>query len=78
MDRLERQVGKFVFATNAPFSIVENKEFVAMMQMVRPGIKIPGRQAIGGRILNDVYDANGKSLPRQRKTSLLQLMAGQL
>ena len=55
MDQLERQVGKFVFSTNAPFSIVENQDFLRMMQMVRPGIKLPGRHTIGGRILDDVY-----------------------
>ena len=34
-------VGKFVFATNSPFSIVENKEFLSMMQLIRPDIRVP-------------------------------------
>ena len=73
MDQLERQVGKFVFATKSPFFIVENKEFVAMMQMVRPGIKLPRRQAIGGRILNDVYDVEWHKVAELTKDKYVTL-----
>ena len=73
VDELERQVGKFVFATNAPFSIVENKEFLGMMQMVRPGVKLPGRLAIGGRILNSVYDAEWQKFTETVKDKLVTL-----
>ena len=55
MPKFERQVGRFVYATNSPFTIVENAEFVTMMEMARPGIKLPGRRAVGGRILEDVH-----------------------
>ena len=49
---LEKQVGRFVYSTNSPFRLVEHKEFLALMQMVRPGVKLPNKRAIGGRILN--------------------------
>jgi hypothetical protein len=55
MDELEKQVGRFVFATNSPFKVVEHPEFLKMMNMVRPSIKLPKRQTVGGRILDAVY-----------------------
>ena len=55
VDKLERQVGRFVHATNSAFSVVENPQFRAMMDLVRPGLAIPGRRAVGGRILESVY-----------------------
>ena len=47
VDELDRQVGRMVYATNSAFRIVENKEFLALMQLVRPGIKIPSRRFQG-------------------------------
>ncbi len=44
---MERQIGKFIFAGNSPFKLVENKEFVALMELVRPGIKLPDRKEVG-------------------------------
>jgi len=55
-DKFERQVGRFMYATNSPFSLVENKEFLALMAMGRPGVKIPKRQVVAGRLLDSVYD----------------------
>ena len=66
-------VGKFVFATKSPFSIVENKEFLSMMQFIRPGIKLPGRQVIAGRILNDVYDEEWQKFEDAMKDKLVTL-----
>ena len=66
-------MGKFVFATNAPFSVVENKEFLQLMELVRPGIKLPGRLAIGGRILNDVYESEWKKFAETMKNKLVTL-----
>ncbi len=68
MAKFERQLGRFVFATNSPFSIVENKEFASLMELARPGIAVPGRRALGGRILDVVYDEEwtkfGQQVPR--------------
>ena len=55
VQKLELQVGRFVFATNNAFMVVENKEFLALMDMVRPGLKLPNRKKVGGKILQSVY-----------------------
>ncbi len=55
MAKFERKLG-FVLATNSPFAFVENKEFVSLLQETRPGIQVPGRRALGGRILDVVYE----------------------
>ena len=34
---------------------MENKEFIALMELGRPGIQIPGRHVVGGRLLDSVY-----------------------
>ena len=60
MDKLENQVGRFVFGTNSPFQLVEHKEFKALMEMVRPGIKLPGKRAVADRILDSVYQTEWK------------------
>ena len=44
-----------------------------MMQLVRPGIKLPGWQAIGGRILNDVYDAEWEKFSEAMKDKCVTL-----
>ena len=56
VDKFERQLGCFVYATTSPFSLVDNVEFKNLMELARPGIKLPARHAIGGRILQVVYD----------------------
>ena len=57
MDLLDRQVAEFVFGTNSPFSIVENKSFVKLMHDLRPGYKPPSRERIGGDLLDKVHPA---------------------
>jgi hypothetical protein len=36
--------------------VAENPEFKKMMTLVQPNLKLPGRQAVGGRILTAVYE----------------------
>jgi hypothetical protein len=55
-DSLELQVGKFLFATNSSFRVAEHPQFAKLVEMLQPKAKLPGRRAIGGRILTTVYD----------------------
>ena len=73
MDEFERQVGRFVYATNAPFKVVENEEFLKLMEMMRPGIKIPARRAVAGRILQDVHDEEWQKFVASVKEKLCTL-----
>jgi len=53
---LDEQVGRLVYATNSSFRFVEHPEFIKLVEMLRPGYKPPSRDAIGGTILNHVYN----------------------
>ena len=33
----DHQVARFIYATNSPFNLVENKEFLKLLEMLRPG-----------------------------------------
>ena len=56
-----------MYATNSAFSMVENPQFRAMMDLVRPGIQLPGRRAISGRILEDVYAEEWEKFAKEKK-----------
>lgn len=55
-ESIDHQVARTVFATNSPFAFVENKEFISLIQMLRPGYSPPSRFDIGGKLLDNVYD----------------------
>lgn len=62
-----------MYATNAPFKVVENKEFLALLDMVRPGISVPGRRVVGGRILQVVFDEEWQNFVDKVKGKLCTL-----
>ena len=45
-----------MFGTNSAFRAVEHKEFKGLIDRICPGITLPGRRAIAGRILDAVYE----------------------
>lgn len=53
---LDKQIAKVVFATNSPFSIVENKQFQTMTSRLRPGYKGPNRRSVSNQLLDEVYE----------------------
>lgn len=45
---INHQITRMIVSSNAPFAIVENKEFQRLMDMLRPGLKISDRHTISG------------------------------
>ena len=41
---------------NSPFQIVEHKEFKEMVEILRPGYKLPNRHNIGGKYLAKTFE----------------------
>ncbi|XP_019379387.1 PREDICTED: uncharacterized protein LOC109302279 [Gavialis gangeticus] len=55
-DTIDEKIARFIYATNSPFRIVNNKHFIDMVESLRPGYTPPGRADIGGRSLDTVYE----------------------
>jgi len=45
-----------VYSSNSPFARVENKEFLKLIEMLRPGYKPPNRHQIGNNLLHNVFE----------------------
>lgn len=61
---LDTQVARFIYATNTAFRAVEHKEFVKLVNMLRPGYVPPNRHSIFNELLNQVYDSLTFFFPR--------------
>lgn len=55
-DEFNVEIGKYIFASNLPFSHVENPAFIRLIKKLRPGCQTPSRKVVGTSILNKVYD----------------------
>ncbi|XP_045105389.1 uncharacterized protein LOC123500868 [Portunus trituberculatus] len=55
-EKIDEKVASMVYATNSPFKIVEHASFRDMVNVMRPGYKLPSRREIGGSLLDEVYD----------------------
>ena len=44
------QITRFIYASKSSFSTVEQREFVKIVQRLRPGYKTPSRHDIGGGV----------------------------
>ena len=53
---IDVQVARFIYATNSSFNLVENEEFLALIEMLRPGYRPPSRKEIGSELLELVYE----------------------
>jgi len=53
---LNIQVARYVYSSNSPFTCVENKEFLKLIEMLRPGYKPPNRHQIGDNLLHNVFE----------------------
>jgi hypothetical protein len=54
-DTINEAVARFVFATNVPFSLVDNVHFRALVDTLRPGAKSCGSRCLGSTLLESVY-----------------------
>ena len=54
-DSIDHQVARYLFATNTPFKAVEHPEFKALLSALRPGYTPPSREAVAGKLLDDVH-----------------------
>ncbi|XP_050688545.1 uncharacterized protein LOC126981494 isoform X2 [Eriocheir sinensis] len=53
-EKIDEKVA-MVYATNSFFKIVEHASFIDMVNVMRPGYKLPSRREIGGSLLGKVY-----------------------
>ncbi|PKY55008.1 hypothetical protein RhiirA4_305502, partial [Rhizophagus irregularis] len=51
--RFEQLFIRMTVSNGLPFSFVENEETKALFEFIAPGLVLPNRKAIGGRILKD-------------------------
>jgi len=51
--RFEQLYIRMLVSNGLPFSFVENKETKALFEFIAPGLILPNRKAIGGRILTN-------------------------
>lgn len=56
-DAIDEQVGRYVYATNTPFSAVTHPEFIKLVQMLRPGYCPPSRYEVAGSLLDKVQQS---------------------
>ena len=50
------QVARFIYATNSPFKLAENKEFLKLIEMLHPGYTPPNRRALANILLDKVHE----------------------
>jgi hypothetical protein len=54
-ENIDNQVARYLFATNTPFKAVEHPEFKTLLSALRPGYVPPSREAVAGKLLDNVY-----------------------
>ena len=54
--QIATQICRMVAATNSPFSLLNHPEFHRLMQLMRPGIRLPSCKDVGGKLLDEVYE----------------------
>ena len=59
------KVARYIFGSNSAFSVVENKNFLEMLDEARPGYKPPNRHLIGEHYLDAVYGEEIKRCQRE-------------
>ena len=56
VDKINKQIARYFFATNTPFLHVKHPEFIKLCQLLWPGYKPPTRKQLGGNILDQVHN----------------------
>ena len=52
----DKSIAKFIYGSNIQFRAADSKEFKNMVNNLRPGYKPPNSKAIGGVLLDEVYN----------------------
>ena len=52
----DKQVARYVLATNSPFHDIENKQFKILCQKLHPGYKPPSEREVSGHLLDEIYN----------------------
>ena len=53
---IDKQIARMIYSTNSSFSLIENEQFVILINMLRPGYQVPTRKAIGGVLLDELHN----------------------
>ncbi|XP_064469683.1 uncharacterized protein LOC135384411 [Ornithodoros turicata] len=62
---LDAKVATFFYACNVPFNVAQRKEFKDMVASLRPGYGPPDRKQLGGKLLDDAFQAVEDSLKKE-------------
>ena len=64
---IELQMVRFIVATNSPFSLANNGQFLKLVERLRPGFKVPDRRVVAGPLLDAVYNIEKEKVCAQLK-----------
>ena len=53
--KFEKQVVRMLCSSLLPFTLVEDPEFIKVINMANPGLKLPKRKMVATEMLDDVY-----------------------
>lgn len=53
---IDKQIARYIFATNTPFRNVEHPQFLKLVSDLRAGYNPPNRKEIGGPLLESIYE----------------------
>ena len=56
LELINRQVCRFVVATNSAFSVVDHPQFKKLCAMLRPGIRLANSHAVSGSLLDSIFN----------------------
>lgn len=52
---IDKQIARYIYATNSPFQCVEHEEFKRLFELTAPGYQPPSRKDVGGKLLDEVH-----------------------
>ena len=63
-DKIDMQLARFFFSANIAFRNVENKHFIKMLEVLRPGYQPPNRRKLASTLLDRVYDESNEMIQK--------------
>lgn len=72
-DSFGDKIAWFIYATNSPFRLVQNKHHIDMVQLLRPGYIAPGRADFSGSLLNTVSEKKAEQYTKNTDRKFVNL-----
>lgn len=74
--KIDKLLSRFIYGFKQPFSIVENEEFRALLNYLKPGYRIPCRASVGSKLLDTCYEEVKKEQRSEKKETATLLVDG--